>query len=369
MKGIYGVNLGASPGEKVLVFTDLITGGENPDPTERKRREGLVPLARAAAQAGRELALDVRYIEFPALGSHGTEPGDGLWDLAFGGEAAGALREGGLLMRLRAKTAGKEDIEKAREVVGRHRKDAVDAVIALSNYSTSHTRFRDLLTSVAGTRYASMPLFEEDMLQGSMDADWEEVAGLSDRIARAVDGGDSVRVTTPAGTDITFGIKGRRPMTDTGVLREPGSFSNLPAGEVYLAPVEGTGEGVLVLEWAPNRKLASPLRVVVKGGLAREVAGDEPFARELAASFERLGTNRNLAELGIGTNEKASRPDNILESEKILGTVHLAFGDNTSMGGAVSTPFHQDFVFFSPTLTVRAGDAEKTIIRSGRLEV
>ena len=144
---------------------------------------------------------------------------------------------------------------------------------------------------------------------------------------------------------------------------------NVPAGEVYLAPVEGTAEGVLALAWAPNRKLASPLRVVVKGGLVREVEGDEPFRDELLANLGKRPENRNIAELGIGANDKAERPDNILESEKILGTVHIAFGDNSSMGGRVSTPFHQDFVFFRPTMTVEIHGAARTIISAGRLLV
>jgi len=53
---------------------------------------------------------------------------------------------------------------------------------------------------------------------------------------------------------------------------------------------------------------------------------------------------RNLAELGVGTNPHACRPDNILEAEKIRGTVHLAVGDNAHMGGRVAADFHEDFV-------------------------
>ncbi len=158
-------------------------------------------------------------------------------------------------------------------------------------------------------------------------------------------------------------------MLDTGMLKEPGSFSNLPAGEVYLAPVEGTAEGVLVLNWAPNRKLASPIRVKVERGRAQEVSGDEPFVAEFIGNLDRFPDNRNVAELGIGTNDRASRPDNVLESEKILGTIHIAFGDNSSMGGTVSTPFHQDFVFFSPTLTVEKNGLVQSVILDGRLTV
>ncbi len=367
LKKIYTVNLGVKPDEKVLVFTDTITAGENPDPVERGRREGLVKIARAARDAGSSLGMTVLYAEYPAIGSPGTEPGEDLWRLAFGEKAAGELKSSGVLDVIRAKKAGEGDIAKAREIVARHKGDAADAVIGLSNYSTSHTRFRDLLTSVAKARYASMPLFEEDMLWGSMDADWAEVERRSDAVAALISGADSARVTTPAGTDITFSIKGRNPRTDTGMLTEPGSFSNLPAGEVYLAPVEGTAEGVLVLEWAPNRKLASPLKITVRGGCAREVEGDEPFAEELRASLAKRPDNSNLAELGIGTNDKASKPDNVLESEKILGTVHMAFGDNSSMGGRVSTPFHQDFVYYRPTLTVYRHGTERKILDAGRL--
>jgi len=61
---------------------------------------------------------------------------------------------------------------------------------------------------------------------------------------------------------------------------------------------------------------------------------DEPLYR----------ARRNLAELGIGTNPNARRPDNVLEAEKIQGTVHVAIGDNIHMGGQVESDLHDDFV-------------------------
>ena len=97
--------------------------------------------------------------------------------------------------------------------------------------------------------------------------------------------------------------------------------------------------------------------------------GDEPFVQEFRASLDDAPGNRNLAELGIGTNDRATKPDNVLESEKIFGTIHLAFGDNSSFGGTVSTPFHQDFVFFQPTLYVLRDGITKTIINSGNLQI
>ena len=80
--------------------------------------------------------------------------------------------------------------------------------------------------------------------------------------------------------------------------------------------------------------------------------------------FDRSDLNRNIAELGIGTNDRATRPDNILEAEKILGTIHIAFGDNSGFGGTVSTPFHEDYVFYGPTLTALGEDGSEDVLLS-----
>jgi aminopeptidase len=122
-----------------------------------------------------------------------------------------------------------------------------------------------------------------------------------------------------------------------------------------------------VLEFAPTRKLASPLRLVVEEGNVTEIHGDEPYRLKLEQKFTESPANRNIAELGIGTNSRATRPDNILEAEKILGTIHIALGDNSGFGGRVSTPFHEDYVFYRPTLTaIMADGSEKTLLLDGR---
>jgi leucyl aminopeptidase (aminopeptidase T) len=59
---------------------------------------------------------------------------------------------------------------------------------------------------------------------------------------------------------------------------------------------------------------------------------------------------RNLAELGVGTNPNARRPDNVLEAEKIKGTVHLGVGDNIHMGGQVESDSHEDLLQPQPDL-------------------
>jgi leucyl aminopeptidase (aminopeptidase T) len=146
------------------------------------------------------------------------------------------------------------------------------------------------------------------------------------------------------------------------MITKPGQFSNLPAGEVYMAPLEGTANGKLVLDWAPTRKLTSPVTAYVEKGMVRNLEGKEQYVEVLDNKLNEKKENRNIAELGIGMNDKARRPDNILESEKILGTIHLAFGDNSSFGGKVSTSFHQDYVFFNPTVTLISHTGNKRIL-------
>jgi leucyl aminopeptidase (aminopeptidase T) len=179
---------------------------------------------------------------------------------------------------------------------------------------------------------------------------------------------ESVEVKTPNGTHVFFSKKKRKALSDTGILTRKGSFGNLPAGEVFLAPVEGSAYGRLVLEWAPTRQLQSPIKLSIKNGYVVDITGKDEYAGYLRMKLSERRENGNIAELGIGTNKAAKRPDNILESEKILGTIHIALGDNSSFGGNVKTPFHQDFVFFKPTVTLIYKDgSRKDILKAGKL--
>jgi len=183
-----------------------------------------------------------------------------------------------------------------------------------------------------------------------------------------VNGGITLELTTAAGTSLRMSTRGRTAEPDDGILTARGSFGNLPAGEVFLAPLEGTTEGEMVVEYAPTRKLESPLTFVVKGGEVVEIRGSDPYRDRLEEKFAESAKNRNIAELGIGTNDKATRPDNVLEAEKILGTVHVALGDNHGFGGTVSTPFHEDFVLYLPTLvSVREDGSREVLLDKGKL--
>lgn len=360
-RSLFSVNMGLRVGERVVVFSDTVREDEQVSVADRSRRQRLFA---AAENAGRFAVAEygnARFVQFPATSGSGAEPPETLWRAVFGDAIVNALASTGLLARLIAKEALPGDLDAAREIVVAGRDAVADVVVALANNSTSHTRFR-ALANAAGTRYASLPHFDTEMFFTSMQVDWTSLAVRTRLLAEAVNRAEEIHITTPNGTSMRLGKRGRVAKGDDGLLTAPGSFGNLPAGEVYLAPVEGTARGVMVLEYAPTRKLVSPLTLVVEGGEVAAIKGDEPYREVLERKFAESGLNRNIAELGIGTNDRASRPDNILEAEKILGTIHIALGDNAGFGGRVSTPFHEDYVFYKPTVTAVEADGSNVIL-------
>ncbi|MGB3092963.1 MAG: aminopeptidase [Candidatus Zixiibacteriota bacterium] len=239
-----------------------------------------------------------------------------------------------------------------------------DVLIIPTSKSMSHTNARREACE-AGARCVTLPGIMEDTMERTLNADYQEIAQRSIKLAEMVNRGKTARVTTPAGTDITMSIEGRECHADTGLVHNPGDFSNLPAGEAYIAPVEGTANGVMVVDGSMVGKVKKPIRIMVKDGLATEITGDRS-AEELEKMLEPFGQpGRNIAELGIGTNHKARIVGNVLEDEKVMGTVHMALGDNKSMGGNVSVQSHLDGILLKPTLWI---DEEK-IMEDGELKI
>jgi leucyl aminopeptidase (aminopeptidase T) len=345
--------------ERVLVFADL---PDAKDPAWVRQ----YACAREAAVVAAGLAGEALFVEYPPTGTHGAEPPAGLWEAFFGEGPVEALRAKGLLAKILGKRASARELAAAAKILARGASAAPQVVVGLSRYSTTHTRFRSFATGLGGARYASMPLFDPLMFPGPMAVDWQEVSRRTRACAALLDRAERVVVSGPNGTYLRMGIAGRSCHPDDGLLHRPGKYGNLPAGEAFLAPLEGTTQGVLVAEWSQTDHLERPLVLWVRDGLLHEVEGTGAAAELLRRKKKENPLNANVAELGVGTNAGAKRPDNILESEKILGTVHVAFGDNHGFGGTVSAPFHQDYVVFEASLVAELpGGKRREILRRG----
>ena len=98
-------------------------------------------------------------------------------------------------------------------------------------------------------------------------------------------------------------------------------------------------------------KLKSLLKVYVNEGYAEKIEGKN--AENLEKVLGSVGKEaRNIAEFGIGTNEKAIITGNILEDEKVKGTCHIALGNNIGFGGKVNAPLHLDGIIKKPTIFI-----------------
>jgi leucyl aminopeptidase (aminopeptidase T) len=242
---------------------------------------------------------------------------------------------------------------------------AADVVIAPTIQSLSHTAARRV-ASEAGVRVASMPGVTEEMLARVMGADVDELRRRGEAICELLDRGAEARITCANGSDLRLGLEGRTSIVDAGDLSARGAFGNLPCGEGFIAPLEGTGEGTLVVDGsiAGVGQVEDPVSLTVRGGhLTDAVGADGEALLELLTAHGADGTN--VAELGIGTNEEAILTGNILEDEKILGTAHLAFGASAAIGGTVQVPVHLDCVVLEPTVEI---DGEP-LVRDGELLV
>jgi leucyl aminopeptidase (aminopeptidase T) len=240
---------------------------------------------------------------------------------------------------------------------------AADTFLAPTTRSLSHTRARSDACE-AGARGATLPGITERVMVAGLDADYDAIAEHSAEVKEQVAHAAEVRVTTPAGTDITFDVGGREWHEDTGIVHEPGTFSNLPAGEVYVSPLDANGTFVVDGTMMPHGLLATDqeLSFEVEDGQVTHIS-DETIRSDVEDASADVGrAARNIAELGIGTNVGVDElAGSVLLDEKAAGTVHIAIGDDASIGGDTEAPIHLDGILREPT--VYADGEELTLPR------
>jgi aminopeptidase len=222
-----------------------------------------------------------------------------------------------------------------------------DVVIAPTQFSVTHTQARKRANR-AGARIATMPgIITKMMSSGGMTADFKMMEKGVKRLARILEGTKTIKIITEIGTDLEVSVEGRKWYKDTGICHKKGEFMNLPAGEVFIAPKEGTANGKLIIDGAFWEMLENPVEIDVKDGYAKRITGTKEIAKQIS---KRGKEGRNIAEVGIGMNPKAKIIGNVLEDEKVMGTVHVALGDNSTFGGRCRAGIHIDGIIKNPTL-------------------
>ncbi len=213
-------------------------------------------------------------------------------------------------------------------------------------------------------------------------------AALNVRLSEAA----SARVTAPGGTDLSVGLEGREARSDDGDFSEKGKGGNLPAGETFISPANGTCEGTIAFDGCmslPDGEVIprSPIVCAVRAGFVRDIAGglEADMLRKALERASRMphdlardgklpaaeadGYARNayhIGEFGIGLNPAAAIVGNMLEDEKVFRTCHFALGSNYDEDAKALT--HLDGLVKEPTVELTYPDGRtEVVMRDGQL--
>jgi leucyl aminopeptidase (aminopeptidase T) len=209
-----------------------------------------------------------------------------------------------------------------------------------------------------GARYLTVPGLSWTTLRpgGPFAADFAALGERAKRLAERFDIASQFHLTSPAGTDLHGSFEGRKGRPLWGIADEPGGYAAPPDAELGASPVEGSAEGMVVVDGSllflgPDQ-LASPVELRFSGGQLTDARGPESW--RLLDALERSGDARmwNLAEVSIGLNPYSRPGGSALELEGIVGGAHVALGNNVAYGGSVDARSHIDCALLDATLAL-----------------
>jgi 2,5-dihydroxypyridine 5,6-dioxygenase len=246
-----------------------------------------------------------------------------------------------------------------------------DVVLMAVRKSLAHTTAsRSALAS--GARVLSLTALSMDLLASpAFAADFKKAAPLCEKFSERFSQGDSLTVTSTAGTNFTTSLKGRRGNAHTCLVEKAGQFSAAPNIEANISPVENTSNGIFVADasipYLGIGALSSPVTFIIQDGRVIDVRGGREAEKIKKIWQEQHDPNvYNIAQVAVGLNPEVAEAIGTLGcnyDEGAFGTMHIGIGTSTNLGGVIKASTHFDAVMSHPTLAV---DGE-ILIRDGRV--
>lgn len=187
-------------------------------------------------------------------------------------------------------------------------------------------------------RAASMPNVLKRMELSALAADYREVARKANILAAWLNEAEEADVLFSTGHRISMDLRYRQAHADDGMCRHDKTgfrVINLPSGEAFIVPYEGEIPGVpsrtsgeIPLPWKGHLYV-----LTVRENRITFLTGDGPDRDALNAIFAVDQARRNIAEMGLGCNDRAIITGNVLEDEK--AGFHWAYGRSEHLGGVV----------------------------------
>lgn len=234
--------------------------------------------------------------------------------------------------------------------------EAMKSADLLINFSPLFNQKAVLEAQKAGLRIASVSREIGFLKKGLVGVDYKELAALHERLAKALEKGKVMKVTSEAGTDVTMDLTGRPTTRGDGIVREPGEMQWLPGSQINQAPIEESINGVLVFDWSvmPVGHVKTPVKVTVKDGRAVKFEGGEE-AEAFKKWMDELNDTRMywVCHYSFGLNPKYTlNPDNEGESERVMGVMFFGFGSQlaTFKGKLGAAAGHSDCIMKKPTV-------------------
>lgn len=239
--------------------------------------------------------------------------------------------------------------EPPEEIVEKARLATIN--IFQTSYSLTHTLVGKSAIKNRG-RGISLPGADYELLMRTLKIDYIPVKNLGEQLKTRLSKNETIHISSEAGTNLTAKIRQTAVINDAGFF-PPGELGNLPAGEVFFAPVLGSTHGTLVIDGSiADDVLDAPILITIEVGVAVKMEGGVA-AQNLWKKLDAFGkAGRTVAEIGIGTNPAAQIVENLLEAEKAYGTVHVAFGNSSAIGGENNVPIHIDGLVALPEVSI-----------------
>lgn len=223
----------------------------------------------------------------------------------------------------------------------------------------------------------SLPTDDADIIAALADTPPDKLWRRGEELKKTLSTAARIRITSKKGTDVAFDwdSKRRKYLISAGLPHtHEDRWDNL-GGEVYTAPLHKTVNGRFVIDGAISGiGLVDGVIVVdVKDGRGRVNKKESTASREKLTEFEAelnsLPCASIVGEFGIGTTPGLKLRGELLNDEKVEGTIHLAFGDSYASdgsGGENDCDAHTDCIILEPTIDMTVGGKGVRLMEGGK---
>ncbi|MDA1338220.1 MAG: aminopeptidase [bacterium] len=246
--------------------------------------------------------------------------------------------------------------------------ESATVIVAFTVWSITHTLPVQKAKKSNPAKVISVPNANEKLLDRTVAINYSEVKEKALVLDKLISNQKEILITTSLGTNLKISTKGYKANPMYGEVSY-GQHINLPDGECSVG-VENA-DGTLVIDgsmppdnlsiWGMIGLIETPITLTIKNGYVVKIAGGKQ-AQVLSKILNSTGKDSyKIAEFGIGLNPKARILGNVTEDEKVLGTIHIALGNNIGLGGTNYAKVHLDAVIRNPTVLVE----DQVIINNG----